>query len=857
MNKIISLAVLCSLLTSCLLGTPALSASLQSTTKTKPNIVFILTDDLDAAEIQYMPKLKALVTDQGETLTNYFLAESLCCPSRTTTLRGQYSHNTQILGNSLPSGGFDKFYQLGEEKSTIAVWLQAAGYRTLLSGKYLNGYPLKKNPLYIPPGWNEFYSPMKGDAYGEFNYSLNENGKQVAYGNKPQDYGTDVYVGKAVDFIQRTAKAGKPFFVYLTPYAPHAPYTPAPRHADLFPGVKAPRTPNFNEADVSDKPAYILNHPLLTSKQIDAIDQAFRKRLQSLQAVDEGIGSIVDTLKATGQLDNTYIFFTSDNGYHLGNHRQMPGKVSPYDEEMRVTMIVRGPGVPAGKTLAHLTGNVDLAPTWAELAGAKAASFCDGRSLVPLLGNNPPALSQWRQAFPFEFGIDQITQLNETGTSPGTETGLLEPQDQDEKDLTAQSAAKKKILGIPAFRGLRLQTVSYVEYITGEKELYDLKADPYQLQNLASSADPKLLARLSAYLKTLATCKAAGCQSAENAPFNLPASLASQAPPPTASPGSSQFGVFVGKQNTENPQYVQAVKDLGATWVRVGFHLGVKNQDYIQYLSAGINVILTVANEDPANIVTTYGTPQQWPNAGWPFKSKDLYEQEIRSALQPAQVYLKQGQKLWVQADNEVTDAAVHPAYLYWRGTDDQYLVELQALYEAVKSVDPNIPVVLNGISSETLAILGDPKNKNYPFFKTEVSRYLTEGKYDVVDLHFYECVESIPAKIATAKQMMPAGHPFNWISTENGGPHPNCKTSVSWRQNLAQFEQMQAQQVPARLSACVNNGGSICMWFSLFDLLKAADAFSHLGLLDPSTNPPTQKPAYAAYKLFVASQGK
>jgi arylsulfatase A-like enzyme len=490
----------------------------------KPNIVFILADDLDAAEIQYMPKLKALIADQGLTFSNYSVAMSLCCPSRATTLRGQYPHNTQILGNSLPTGGFQKFFQLGEEKSTVAVWLQAAGYHTMLAGKYLNGYPLTSDQMYIPPGWNDWYSAVKGDAYGEFNYTLNENGKQVAYGNKPADYGTDVYVGKALDFIQRSAAANQPFFVYLAPYAPHAPYIPAPRHADLFPGVQAPRTPNYNEADVSDKPAYIRDRPLLTQKVMDVIDKDYRKRLQALQAVDEGVAAIVDKLKATGQLDNTYIFFTSDNGYHLGNHRQIVGKIAPYQEELRVTMIVRGPGVPAGQTLEQLTGNVDLAPTWADLAGAAAPDFVDGQSLVPLMRPNPPALAQWRLAFGIENGPDKVDTSTVTATPvpANTDPGLLEPPDQDELAAAALPAAKKKGLAVPFLRGVRTQTLSYVEYVTGETELYDLQADPYELNNLAPKADPKLLAALSARVKALATCKAAECRTAETAPLNLP-----------------------------------------------------------------------------------------------------------------------------------------------------------------------------------------------------------------------------------------------------------------------------------------------------------------------------------------------
>ncbi len=506
--------------------TPASTAA-PAAPNSRPNIIFILSDDLDAAEMSYMPNLKADIADAGALLTHYFVPESLCCPSRSSTLRGQYPHNTQVLTNQLPFGGWDKFNQLGEEKSTIATWLQTAGYKTMLAGKYLNGYPGKDNPAYIPPGWSEWYSAVKGNPYSEYDYTLNENGKQVAYGKTPQDYGTDVYFGKALDFIKRSAQGNQPYFIYLAPYAPHAPYTPAPRHANLFPGVKAPRTPNYNEADVSDKPAYIRDRPLLNQKQETTIDEAYRKRLQALQAVDEGIKAIVDQLKANGQLNNTYIFFTSDNGYHLGNHRQVVGKISPYEEELHLRLMVRGPGVPAGTTLDHLVGNIDLAPTWAELAGAKAADFVDGRSLVPLLGQNPPALSQWRQAFSLEYGPDQLDSTDFI-ESPGVglNSGLLEPQDQDEKDVAAQPTDKKKKLAIPSFRGVRLQNLSYVIYKTDEVEVYDIKADPYELQNLASKIDPNFLKQLGIRVSQLATCKADTCRAAENALFTLPAGLA-------------------------------------------------------------------------------------------------------------------------------------------------------------------------------------------------------------------------------------------------------------------------------------------------------------------------------------------
>lgn len=498
----------------------------------QPNIIFILTDDLDAASIPFMPKLKSLLIDHGTTFNNFIISMPLCCPSRAAILRGQYGHNTQILGNSQPSGGFEKFNELKEEQSTIATWLQDAGYRTMLAGKYLNGFPQRNNLMYIPPGWSEWYSAIKGNAYGSYDYTLNENGKQVEYKNTPTDYGTDVYARKTVDFIQRSAKENKPFFAYVSVYVPHSPATPAPRHEKLFADVTVPRPPNFNEEDVSDKPAHIRNRPKLTNAQIKRLDDDYRERLQSLQAVDDMIETLVNSLKANGQLDNTYIFFTSDNGFHLGNHRQLTGKVAPYEEEIRVSMIVRGPNVPAGKTLDHLTGNIDLAPTWAELAGAKMPDFIDGRSLVPLLGNNPPPLTPplsttgevgrgWRQCFGIENGLYEPRgrQRSASATPSNPVTELLEPPDQDDDALAATPTAQRVALGIPDYRGIRTANYLYVEYITGEKELYDIKNDPYQLQNLAAKADKNLLAQFAARLQELQECKAAGCRTVEDKTF--------------------------------------------------------------------------------------------------------------------------------------------------------------------------------------------------------------------------------------------------------------------------------------------------------------------------------------------------
>ncbi len=447
-----------------------------------PNILFILTDDQDAASVEFMPALKSLIADEGASFANYFVTFALCCPSRATVLRGQYTHNTQIFGNTLPDGGFQKFRDTGAEESTAAVWLQSAGYRTILIGKYLNGYPAG-DFTYVPPGWSEWYSPVRGNGDKGFNYALNENGRAVDYGESEADYATDVYSAKAADAIQRAAADGQPFFIYLSVHAPHSPATPAPRHSGLFADAQAPRPPSFNEDDVSDKPMLIRSRPPLNADDVADIDLEYRNRLRSLQAVDEMIASLVAALETTGQLDNTYVVFSSDNGYHLGQHRLKDGKEMPYEEDIHLPLFARGPGIPAGAIVDALAGNVDLAPTFAEWAGVSPPDFIDGRSLVPLLVGAAP--SDWRQAFLLQAG-----------------------------DM-AQSANRR---APREYVGLRTPDYLYVEWINGDVELYDLHADPYELQNIAASAPPDLLSRLSARLSALRACAADSCRLAESVP---------------------------------------------------------------------------------------------------------------------------------------------------------------------------------------------------------------------------------------------------------------------------------------------------------------------------------------------------
>jgi N-acetylglucosamine-6-sulfatase len=466
----------------------------------RPNVVFILTDDqdLNLHSLDFLPRTRELIAQRGMTFEQDFVPLSLCCPSRSTILTGLYPHNHKIYNNRAPAGGFAKFQDLGLEEKTIATALHAAGYRTALFGKYLNNYPRKGDETHVPPGWDEFASPAGGSPYTERNYTLNEDGALVQYGSDPQDYLTDVVAGKATDFIQRSADLGQPFFLYLAVYAPHKPATPAPRHANLFPGLKAPRTPSFNEADVADKPRKIRNMPRLSASDVEGIDSLYRRRAQSLQAVDEAVAAVVRTLETAGQLDNTYIIFTSDNGFHMGQHRLKPGKYTPYETDVHVPLFVRGPGIAPGSSTSLLTSSVDFVPTIAELAGVDLPFPVDGRSLVPLLHGKTPA--GWRQV--------TLLEQFEFATDVNAPDSVLEPPDPQDATVSAY----------PSHLGVRMPGLKYVEYGTGEREVYDLAHDPDERNNMASRMKPAWLARMSILARALGACAGEGCRELEAQP---------------------------------------------------------------------------------------------------------------------------------------------------------------------------------------------------------------------------------------------------------------------------------------------------------------------------------------------------
>ncbi|MBA3636360.1 MAG: sulfatase [Rubrobacteraceae bacterium] len=437
---------------------------------TKPNIVFILADDMRKDDLKYMPKTRSVLKDRGMSFRNAYVSNPLCCPSRATTLRGQYAHNTGVWNIRGPSGGWQTYRTNGLERDNVATRLDAAGYRTALIGKYLNGYAGTTNK---PPGWDRWFAHTDGAHY--YDYKINDDGAVRRFGSSTPDYETDVIANRAKTFIRASAKKGLPFFAYVAPKAPHKPYIPAPRDRHTFDGLKALRPPSFNEQDVSDKPPWIRGLPRLSDAKKAKIDNRAEKRAETLQALDDLVAGVVGELKDKGVLSNTYIFFTSDNGFHIGEHRILGGKGRPYEESVHVPLLVRGPGVGAGSSPHKLALNTDYLPTFTDLGDAQTPGYADGRSLQPVLEGKATA---WRTAV-----------LLEADRTTGGST--------------------------PPYSGIHTGSEhKYVKYADGKKERYYLGRDPYELRNSYNPKSPP--ATLAKRLRALKTCAAASCRAAEN-----------------------------------------------------------------------------------------------------------------------------------------------------------------------------------------------------------------------------------------------------------------------------------------------------------------------------------------------------
>ena len=440
--------------------------SQQSSPEPKPNIVWIMTDDQDFRSWRRMPNVRELAKG-GTYFPRTFATTSQCCPSRTTLLTGQYAHNHGVKEQTAAmGGGYEKVKELGIENNALPTWLAQEGYQTAYGGKYLNQYYEANS---VPPGWKQWWAYTKGMGHPD-KYWVNENGSQAII-ERSGLAETDYLAMKGEGFVRDASKIDRPFFLALSPFTPHKPYFHAKRHANHFNHIKAPKFPNFNEADVSDKPYWVRTRLSLGEARVQQLDEFYRDRMRGLLGVDEMVGRVVKALKESGEWENTIIVFTSDNGYLMGEHR-IEGKSVPYEGSIRVPFIVAGPGIPQGMTKNQMIANIDWAPTIADWAGATPATQVDGRSIAPLLSDNPP---EWRKRLLIEaWGPFQFSAVRE------------------HNELYAH------------------------HHEHDEYEYYDLGRDFHQLENAYPTMDPGLQTDLAAKLAALKDCTGQACQAAEN-----------------------------------------------------------------------------------------------------------------------------------------------------------------------------------------------------------------------------------------------------------------------------------------------------------------------------------------------------
>ena len=440
-----------------------------------------MTDDQTAASLSTMQHVNALLAGEGTKFDQAIDSFPLCCPSRATNLTGQYAHNHGVLHNSPPFGGFIQL----DSTNTLPVWLQNAGYRTMHMGRYLNGYEAKYG---IPPGWTDWVGPpafgrvQLRDLEGVRPRRAQELPRRRASGRVPDRLRDPARRGADRRGVARRPallpdRSGTPPRTAAGPRDPDDPRrpgtpSPAPRHRDAYAGVRMPRHPNFNEKNMYDKPQVVADRPRLSPEFVAGVEENWRQEIESLMAVDEGVAQIVEALRRNGELENTLIVFMSDNGFMHGEHRALAEKVLPYEESIRVPIVMRGPGVPQTRVDRRLVANTDVTSTILDATDVLPGRVQDGRSLLELLAD------------------------------PGAEWG---------RDILIENGNGAN--GVPTYRGIRTYRYLYVEHrTTGEYELYDLQEDPYQLQSLDGHARyAKVQRDLAVRLRELTSCVGADC----------------------------------------------------------------------------------------------------------------------------------------------------------------------------------------------------------------------------------------------------------------------------------------------------------------------------------------------------------
>jgi arylsulfatase A-like enzyme len=501
----------------------------------RPNILVVMTDDEAATDVAKMPNVRKLLASKGTTFTDAVDSFPLCCPSRATFITGQYAHNHGVVGNFYPYG----WYGMKHRGNTLPRWLQKSGYRTALIGKWLNGYGARDAHGEVPHGFDIWRGLLDVSAYDYFNFVMNQDGRLKTWGDaefarklvrfakievtpnpegiqgvidklrslygpapydywgthKTKNYSPDV-TGKLTENLVKAEKDSKdPFFIWWAPAAPHREDVattlmgrpgpdprPAPRYKEKSKSFLLPRPPSFNEADISDKASNMTDHATpLTDDQLKQLQLDYEGRIGSLRAVDDHVKRLMKILKRTHQLKNTLTVFVSDNGWLQGEHRIPGDKFLPYEESLRVPFIMRGPGVPAGKTIRAHVSNIDFAPTLVDVANAHAGRTMDGVSLE--------------------------RTLRHPGRRPNRIIEIEAPRPLFEQNNVPVNAWDRP------WRGVRTGRYTYVVYTeTGDEELYDRKTDPAELESVA--ADPayaQVKARLKAKLAKLDSCSGQAC----------------------------------------------------------------------------------------------------------------------------------------------------------------------------------------------------------------------------------------------------------------------------------------------------------------------------------------------------------
>jgi arylsulfatase A-like enzyme len=501
----------------CLLAAPGHRSA--AATSTRPSFVVVQTDDQTLEELyagfgqprlQAMPNTLNLIAKRGETFNDYYVSYPLCCPSRVSLLTGRYSHNNGVKGNVQPNGGYFGFSFRAAYNHNLAVWLQNAGYRTIHVGKFLNGYGEEpySSGKEVPPGWSAWHTVLKADStHYYYGYELDNNGQiDGPFGDSgswetreygPRDdigcplaptnglpcyYETDALTNIATAEMQGTSPE-QPFYLQLDYTAPHGDFRhpagpePAPRHNEWFKGAPFPhsRSEGFDEGNVGDKPRFIREAPYLSLNDIHTYRVYYDKALESLRSIDDGVKQLIDTLGSLHRLRNTYVIFTSDNGFFFGEHRLIGGKFLAYEPSTHLPFLIRGPHIRPGSESNEVVGNIDIAPTVLELAGVEADKSIDGRSMVPFMQD--PALRTLRP-YLFESFVES-SDVEEQGA-------IAEPGDQSSRNTARKRpGANASLLAPPKdYEGLRLGPYKYIAWPDGEKELYDLEKDPYELNNI-------------------------------------------------------------------------------------------------------------------------------------------------------------------------------------------------------------------------------------------------------------------------------------------------------------------------------------------------------------------------------------